>query len=60
MKFTKNYQYLVRKYDDLMDLQANLLDWEEENIIGNQFSLITRIERVRNDLDKIMRKMKGG
>lgn len=61
MKFTKkDYQYLVQKYDDLMVLQVKLLDWEEENMIGDCTPSIKRIERVRNDLIKIMRKVKGG
>jgi len=59
MEFTKkDYKYLVRRYDDLMILQVKLLDWEEEDMIGDSTPLIKRIERVRNDLDKIMKRIK--
>ena len=59
MEFTKkDYKYLVRRYDDLMILQVKLLDWEEEDMIGDSTPSIKRIERVRNDLDKIMKRIK--
>ena len=53
MKFTKkDYKYLVKEYDNLMTLQAKILDWEEEDMIGDCTPTLKRIEIVRNDLLK--------